>query len=339
MAKRGHSVDILTTEGEELKKFEGLINVWYISKNWAEIPFVRSLSEDPWLLVYALIFGLKAFPKLLTLYLKGTRYDVISVHCTLEAFIMRWFKRLFRTPYVFVFEGYTNLEARMARNADLQIAISNAITQRCYNKYGYKPIAIPVGIDQEQFKPNGDKISFGKGKKIVLTVSRLNPPKDVLTLVSAAKIVCDSDPSFIFLIVGEGEEKKKIENQIDKLNLKDKVILVGGVDDNELPIYYRSADIFVCTHPSVDQFWITVLEAMSSGLPVIWTSVKANPRENWGIPVPPKKPRTLAKRILEIASNEELYRKLAENSLTKASDYSWNEIILKYEKAFESTIK
>lgn len=316
-----------------------------MSKNSREISLVRPLSEDPWLLFYAIMFGVKSILKLLSMSLKGKRYDVISVHCTLEAFLMRCFKWLFRTPYIFVFEGYTHLEARMAKHADLQIAISQSIINECSKNYRFKPILIPVGIDAERFTPFGKKLSIkwpgDKKPTMVLTVSRLSPPKDISTLVRAAEIVCTRDPSFAFFIVGDGSERRKIERLVNEFDLQDRIFLTGRVSDEMLPIYYRSADIFVSTHPSVDQFWIVTLEAMSSGLPVVWTFTGTDLKdvENWGIAVPPRNPEKLADAIMKVAYNEELRKEISEKGLIKIKKFDWNNLIIEYENAYLSVIR
>ena len=197
----------------------------------------------------------------------------------------------------------------------------------------------------ERFSTDVKKLSFDRSYEkrpvTVLTVSRLTPPKEILTLVRAADIVCRRDPRFEFLIVGEGSERGKIEKLVDELDLRDKVILAGMVSDEMLPRYYKSADIFVSTHPSIDQFWIVVLEAMSSGLPVIWTSVSDDLEglEGWGMPVPPKRPEVLAKRILEVAYDDKLREEMVKNGLTRVKKYDWNELIVRYETAYKSVIR
>lgn len=344
LAERGHEVYILTTRGEELKDLEKTIRVWYIGKNWREDPYSRGVKSDPWLLLYASIFAVKSLFKLVELRLKGVKLDVISVHCALEAFLMRFFRWFLRTPYVFVFEGYTDVEAWLAKHSDVKIAISKTVADKCLNKYGYEPIVIPVGVDRVRFTPDGSKIPLGYSgdMQIVLGVGRLSPPKNFDKLIQAASVVSRAEQRLQFLIVGDGSERKNLEMLISKLGLEGKVRLVGRVSDEELPKYYRSGNIFVNTEVNGgDQFWIVVVEAMASGLPVIVTAKSGLPEVvgDAGVWVPPDSPELLAERILELASNSAVRKELAAKSLARAERYDWAKLIMEYEKAYQSAVE
>jgi len=340
LAKRGHEVHILTTQGDELKKYEGLIKVWYVSKNRGEPLYSRSMSHDSRLPFYALMFTLKALAKLLYLRLKGVKYDVISTHYALEAAMLRYLRLFLHVRYLFVFEGYTDLEAKIAKHANLQVSISKAIADKCHEKYNYRPVVLPVGIDRTRFKPDGTKIPLNRSvyKWVVLSVCRLDPKKNLSTLVEAARIVCSRDPSFLFLLVGKGREKEKLEKLAEKHGLHGNVVLTGGISDDELPAYYRSADIFASTEVTPDEFLITAIEAMTSGLAVIVTSPTGTFEAigDSGIVISPNRPDVVAKKILEIAYDNELRGKLVEKSLKKAEEYDWELLIRKYEKAYVS---
>jgi glycosyltransferase involved in cell wall biosynthesis len=340
LAKKGHRVDILTLKGEALKKYEPLITIHEISKSPGE-SLLSYEMRDPRLYVYTLVFMLKAFFKLLFLKLKKINYDVVSVHFVTEAFLMRLIRKLFGWPYVFILEGYTDLEAKMAKHANLQIAISQTIIEKCYVKYGYKPIFIPIGVDRSRFNPSHDKVSRKCSKTVVLTVGRLVPEKNLPVLIEAAKIVCKRDENFLFLIIGEGREREKLEKLKNDFGLKDKVIFLGEVSDEELPSYYRSADIFVLTQIAEDQTWIAALEAMASGLLVIAPSLTGTLEilGDGGIVIPPKKPDILAEKILEATYNDSLRRKIITEALNNVKKYDWNVLIVEYERAYNSIIK
>lgn len=349
LAKRGHEVHILTTKGEQLEAYKSIIKTWYITRNPREPPHSRGLNDDLWLLFYGLFSGVKLFLKLLWLRFEGIKYDVVSVHCNLEAILMLIYRMFFGTPYVFVLEGYTSLEGRLARYADAQIAISQTVADNCLREFGYKATVIPVGIDRERFTSIGEKIhEFNSmrldDKKLVLTVGRLGPSKRIPMLLSVARIVCKKNPNFLFLIVGEGRERRRIEKVIVDYGLQGNVILAGSVSDEILAALYRSADVFVSTMNVLktgDQFMIVYLEAISSGLPVIWTSEVSEVEkvEDWGVLVPPERMDLLAEKILEIVKNKELKKNLVKKGLVISKRYDWNRLIAQYEKIYISVIK
>jgi glycosyltransferase involved in cell wall biosynthesis len=319
-----------------LKKHEQTVKVWYVAQNPGEPLFARSIRNDKRLPIYALIFAVQSLLKLLMLKSKGIKFDVVSVHCTLEALLMRFFD----IPSVFIFEGYTDLEARVAKHANLQIAISQDIVNKCSTNYGYKPILIPIGVDKNWFNTDGSKIRerYAKnGEKLVLTVCRLDPRKDIPTLISAASVVCGKNTKVKFLVVGDGVDRQKLEKQIETLNLSDTVKII-----REMPIspgYFKACDIFVL--PSLyEGFGIVFLEAMSAGLPIISTTAPAIPEAvgDAGILVPPRKPEVLAEKILQVINDDRLCKDLIERGLKRVKNYDWDDLITKYEKAYESVI-
>ncbi len=339
LAKRGNEVHIMTTEGSELRGLDNKVKVWYIGKNWRETPNSRGIKSDLWLPLFASIFAIKSLYKLIKLKLQGEKFSVISVHCALEGFILWIFKWIIRTPHLFVFEGYTDVEARIGKHSDVQIAISNTIANKCRDNYGFQPIVIPVGIDMKRFSPNGEKLSLNYpiDHQVVLGLGRLSQQKKFDVLIKAAEILSKETIQLKFLIVGDGSEKKNLQSLINKLDLRNRVQLVGRVRDEKLPMYYRSSDIFVNTEVNGgDQFWIVVVEAMSSGLPVIVTAKTGLPEVvgDAALWVRPESPELLAKKILEVASNHKLRNELAAKSLEWSNRFNWSNLIIDYEKAY-----
>lgn len=123
----------------------------------------------------------------------------------------------------------------------------------------------------ENFHPRSDRIVIG-------TVGRLAAVKDQqLLLVAMHQIIAERPElrdTLRLIIVGDGPEYDALMRQIDQLSLQDKVWLAGDRDD--IPGLLRCLDIFVL--PSLGEgISNTILEAMSSGLPVVASSVGGNP--------------------------------------------------------------
>lgn len=342
LARKGHTVHILTLKGMELKEPARCMTIWQVSKSYGE-HLTSYGMRDPRLYAYTLMFMFKAFLKLIILKLKKVEFDVVSVHFVTEGLLMMLARRLFGWPYVFILEGYTDLEARVARYANLQIAISQAIVNKCQTKFRYKPFLIPPGVGMSRFGPSDHRTlanHYGN-KTIVLTVGRLVPEKNLGVLIEAAKIVCQNDKDFSFLIVGEGREREKLERLRDALGLREHVVFLGRVDDDALPRFYRSADVFVLTQIAEDQFWIVALEAMASGLPVIAPS-QTGALEilgDGGIVISPKKPEILAEKILEVAHNHSLREEISAKALRKVERYNWDRLVALYERCFRLIAK
>ena len=109
------------------------------------------------------------------------------------------------------------------------------------------------------------------GKFVVLFVSRLVKRKGADVAVRA----CAAFPDVALLVVGDGPERKSLERLAQELDASDRIVFVGGVDDEELPSYYSAADVFCmpCTDRyrglDTEGFGIVYLEAQASGLPCI----------------------------------------------------------------------
>ncbi|OGF64173.1 hypothetical protein A2661_00305 [Candidatus Giovannonibacteria bacterium RIFCSPHIGHO2_01_FULL_45_24] len=140
-------------------------------------------------------------------------------------------------------------------------------------------------------------------------VAELTKNKGVIYLVEAASKLtgCDSR----LLILGDGEDRDKLELQISRLGLQNKVFLSGFVPDAAK--YFKSFDIFVL--PSVTEaLGYALIEAGQAGLPVVATKVGGIP---WiikdgesGILVPPKNPEALAGALKKLLDDNGLRQQM-----------------------------
>jgi glycosyltransferase involved in cell wall biosynthesis len=80
-------------------------------------------------------------------------------------------------------------------------------------------------------------------------------------------------PQIYVVVAGEGPLKSDLKALIRSLNLEKFVKIAGFIPDNELPDYYRMADLFILPTKELEGFGLITLEAMSTGLPVLGTPV------------------------------------------------------------------
>ena len=209
-----------------------------------------------------------------------------------------WFLRIF--------------EEKMLERANKIIAVSHFTKRELLEYYNVPEEKIRVihnGVDVNKFKPAQDKrkvkeeLGFNPDDIAILSVGRLYARKGLFTLIESMPAVVERFKNAKFIISGKGQsdEMRKLIAHAEKIGVKDSIIFTGYYPDKKLPKLYQAADVFAFStfyehHP------FAVLEALSTGLPVVTTSVGGIPEtiENGknGFLVEPFNPKQFADRIL-----------------------------------------
>jgi len=201
---------------------------------------------------------------------------------------------------------------------------------------------IPNGVDVGDFKADSDKgdirekLGINPDEKIIVTVSRLVKKNGTEDLIKAGQYL---DFPFKILVIGQGEDKEKLERLIKELGLEDKVLLLGHIGHKELPNYLSISDVFV--RPSLSEGLGNVfLEAMAVGLPIIGTPVGGIvdflKDEETGLFCRVEDPQSIAKKIKRLLLDTGLREKIIENGQELVrKKYDWQGISQKMEKIFK----
>ena len=139
------------------------------------------------------------------------------------------------------------------------------------------------GINENYFSPyfysEMDRINrrkclgINETEKIILQVARISEEKKHINSLKALSIIHNIykiKPHLIIVGTGDKEIIKLLDNEVEKLNLKNYVHFVGNQED--VRPYYFISDLFTLTSES-ETFPISVLEALSFGLPCVLTNV------------------------------------------------------------------
>jgi phosphatidylinositol alpha-mannosyltransferase len=272
------------------------------------------------------------------------KFDICHLHEPLMPTVCTTTLRLKRTPMVGTFHAsgakpwYTWCTPlgkwyldRWFRKLDGRIAVSAPALEYVRSYFPADYTIIPNGVDTEHFNPDVAPIDiFNNGKFNILFVGRMEKRKGFNYLLKAYKLVRQEIPECSLIAVGPGIRlRHKYERQINRSGLVD-VIFPGYANYNDLPRYYKSADIVCFPATGRESFGIVLLEAMAVGKPIIASAIDgyANvlTHEVEGISVPPKNEKKLAEAIIKLIKDEPLRQQMAARGRPKALEYDWARI-------------
>ena len=187
-------------------------------------------------------------------------------------------------------------------------------------------------------KISNQKINIKNDKFTFITIGRLDSGKNHQLLINAIKNI----DAYLY-IIGDGELREELQNQIKELDLIDRVFLLGR---QENPYKYLSkADCFIFSS-NYEGFPNVLLEALACELPIISTDCASGPREilapntditkvlkdnielaKYGILVPINNQPLFTKAMEEIIKNRDLREKYSNIAKNRAKDFNKEEIL------------
>jgi glycosyltransferase involved in cell wall biosynthesis len=237
------------------------------------------------------------------------------------------------------------------------IAVSEAVAQqlRKDNVVPAEKISVVLnGIDTAKFA--GARAQFNrerflaawklpKDSLLVGTVGELSPLKGEEEFTRAAGRVLKSLPDTHFIICGvdhsaDAKHRKQLEHLIDELRLKDRITLVGWLED--LPQLYAALDVFVSASHT-ESFGLAIAEAMASSVAVIATETQGA-RElitdsKTGLLVAIGDVEALAAKIVRLLTNVDERLRLGKDARRyAAANFSLERMVDETEKIYEQQL-
>jgi glycosyltransferase involved in cell wall biosynthesis len=187
------------------------------------------------------------------------------------------------------------------------------------------------------------KLSIEKDRTVILTVGRLSLEKRTDRALTALQRVSEVGLQYLFLIIGDGPERDKLQLLAQQLGLKDRVKFVGAVGWEQIPHYLNVADIFVSTQ-DLANLSNTLLEAMACGKCVVTIDIGnyegiLKDGDNCRIaPLPYES--SLAKIFIELIPNRGLQKELGSRAreFSVKHLFSWEERIQKEIELLEGIV-
>jgi glycosyltransferase involved in cell wall biosynthesis len=205
------------------------------------------------------------------------------------------------------------------RYTDLVVSVSQPLLRYLHGEMRLpreKLRLVANGVDTETFRPaarDGElRAALGADGLLVGNVARLAKVKNHALLIDAFAILRRHLPQARLTIIGEGPERRALEERVDALALAGDVQLAGALHD--MPRVYRDLDLYVLSS-HIEGTSVSILEAMASGVCVVATAVGGTPdllgQGRFGVLVPPDDPAALATAIAELLRDPWRRRTLA----------------------------
>lgn len=338
LAQKGNDVHVVTAGKRNL-----------IEKPSQKVTVYR-LPNSRLTFIDTLFFWLKAF-----FVLKQIKPDMVhcqSIPMGVPGFL---FKRLYKKPYIVWCHGFDvynpwkfkkTISRIVLNSADAVIALTNHMKGMLQKSCSKNISIIPNSLNVEKFRlaskgVNQERLRIEKEDGIVLFVGTLNPVKGVKYLIEAFKEINLNVPKTRLLLVGDGPERRNLEDIVNDNGLQEKINFIGRVGNDDVPKYMSIADVFVL--PSLSEsFGMVNLEAMACGLPIVATRVDGVPEvvkdgEN-GFLVEPGNPGQIAAKVIFLLKNDEAREKMGRVNKEKAKEYSLEKIIEKIEKIYSEVL-
>ncbi len=220
------------------------------------------------------------------------------------------------------------------RRANQIIAISESTRRDLVRLFGApsdKITVIHCGLDPAMAPPAPAQVETfraqrGLPDRFILHVGTLEPRKNIPRLIhafAAAKRAAHL-PHRLVLVGARGWKYAAVDAAIAEENLAGDVIFAGYVPQDELPCWYRAADLFV--YPSLyEGFGLPPLDAMAAGAPVITSNASSLPEVvgSAALVVPPEDTAGLAEAIVRVTTDRALREQMLSHGLEQAAKFSW----------------
>ncbi len=187
--------------------------------------------------------------------------------------------------------------------------------------------------------PNFDHFLPGTGAPFVITACRLDAGKDVRTVISAMDVVRRERPDLVFVVLGDGDKRPELQQQIESVGLSQNVILVG-IQDNVWG-WFKRAKLFVSSSLFEGQP-NAVLEAAASRVPMVLSDIPAHRElffEEEAIFVKPGDVYGFAQAILRLANSEAMQRRLSSAAFERIRHLDIDTCALKYKALYEEVLR
>lgn len=286
------------------------------------------------------------------------RFDIVHIQSPLDPGLPLIASKAMRRPKVGTYHTFRDtvgpadlipklfrpVFADAIKKIDRHIAVSPSAAEFIQQYFpAVVATVIPNGIDTKHFHPAVAPFAqYDDDVFTILYVGRMDPRKGAKYLFATLPILeKELQGQFRVVVVGTGWMSKYYDAHIP-LHLRKRVEFVGYASPEELPRYYRSADVYCSPATGNESFGIVLLEAMASGTPVVASDIAGY---RWvvtpgveGELVPPRSPKHLADALIVLAKDPTRRSKLGQAGRLTASRYDWSLVTGRIEQVYQELL-
>ncbi|OZM57479.1 hypothetical protein CIB95_08475 [Lottiidibacillus patelloidae] len=310
------------------------------------------------------IFSLKNIFATFKLYhfLKLNNFHLIHVHTPIASFITRLVNLSKKVPLVYTAHGF-HFHKQGSKLTNFIFKLSESIAGKWLNKLivindedynqaitfiNPKKVQLihGIGIDINRFlsetvsankKAIKSKLKIPTEKKVLIHLAEFNRNKSQIDLIEAAKIMKEVRHDFIFLLVGEGHLREKMETIIAEEKLSNYVKTLGFRTDIVDLLSISTIGLNVSLREGLPR---SIMEMMLLKLPVVATNIRGNrdlvKHKKSGFLVPVQSPQEIARYCQVLLDNSEMRKAFGRNGKTIIeSNYGLDEVLKEIDKVYE----
>ena len=177
---------------------------------------------------------------------------------------------------------------------------------------------------------------------LLLFIGRFIPAKGLLDVIRACALLRDRGINYHLLCLGDGPTRQEAENEVASLELKERVQFLGYIPEEQTKTFYTNSDVLLFPTYHYEGFPMVIFNAAAAGLHIITTCIRAAAdylREPQNcLFVTARNPEMLARRIVELLSDQQLAAAMAANNRQLAARFSAQIVTAEYLRAYEAVL-
>jgi glycosyltransferase involved in cell wall biosynthesis len=376
----GHNVDVISGppypdlhDGVKLIKLPGLdlFETFSFKDRFKKFKKKKSKNFDDYYEFFTTLVG--GFPELKTFgsrannyLINNNNYDVIIDNQSISYGLLEIQKRfplieIIHHPITFDFKfelaaskkikykisrylwySFLKMQKQVAPKIQNIISPSRSSKKGIIEEFNCKKDNITVinnGLDTEEFSPIEGSVR--DQNRLITTASADVPLKGLDYSLKALKILKKDNPNIHLMVIGSYKKGGHTERLIKELNIKDNVFFKEHISKEEIRKLYSTSSVALVTS-LYEGFGYPVIEAMSCEVPLIATNVASIPElvGKYGILIDPKDENQLSRKIKNVLSNYDEYKKTAiQGRQHIIKTFNWTKITNEYEKTIYKIIE